>query len=872
MLFDRLRYDLRTLFQRSKLDDDLRDELAYHLEQEKKRFIAEGLDPDEAARLASIALGGVMRTREESRDVSGFSWLDSVSSDFRYGVRSLLGQRLFGGAVVTTLGLGIGVTATIFAIVNAVVFRDLPFPAPDRLVAVWETDMTSTQVGADRGIIAPANLVDWRNRSRTFAGFASYVAGPSELGVSADIEEVIEASGSADLMAVVGMTPLVGRGFRLSDGDVSAERVTVLGEPLWRRRFGGDPQLLGRSIRIDGIAHRVVGVIPAGHGYPREAELWTVNRPDPLQRSAHFLNVIGRLKPEVTIAAAQADLSTIAAQLERQYPVTNKALGVRVIGLQDDQNRAIDDPLLLLFGAVGCVLLIACANVGGLFLARSATRETELALRSSLGASRVRILQQLFTEAFLLAAAGTVLGLTLAAWAIRVAIAISPVALVPAAGTIGVDRGVFVLGLLLSILMAAAFTAVAAGARAGSLADGLRAGGRQTLQRPAAARGRRVLVVAEVALTMLLLCGAGLMLRTLTELQQVDLGFAPQNLSTTSVQLPGIRYPAATGHADQVIARMITNLRADEKVQAAAAVFMLPFGGDNRIYSFRKTEAPDKAEHANFRVATAGYFSTMQVPLLRGRDFGPADTVGAPLVVIINATMAHRFWPGENVLGHRISVRGGPPSEIIGVAGDVKYFSHDSPAEPEMYAAHTQLRVNGMTLVIRATGDLQELAATFANAIHGVDPALPLRPVKPMSDLLGASLAVRRFARLLLGGFAALGLVLSCVGLYGLVAYSVSQRTNELGIRIALGARPTDIIRLLGVEGVAIAVAGTLIGLGGALMLGRVLSRLLFGVHPSDLSVLLVAAAVLACVALAASLIPALRATRLSPSSALRHV
>jgi len=800
------------------------------------------------------------------------SALGLLMSDVRYATRTLIKRPAFAIAVVATLSAGLGVTATVFSVVNAVVIRRLPFDRPDQLVAVWERDERSTQVGADRSDIAPANIADWRRMSHTFASLAEYAVGTSTLTEGGEPEGVSSAAVSASFMSLLRVRPLAGRVFLPADAEPTAERVVVLSERLWRRRFGADPGVVNRLVRIDDSNHRIIGILPQDREFPRVAELWTALRSTPAQsatRSAHYLRAIGRLRADTRLDEAQAELSAIARQLQWQYPQTNTGAGIHLVPLQDEANGSVREALLVLLGAVGFLLLIACASVGGLFLARSAARESEMALRAALGASRGRILQQLFVESLLLSLMAAALGLVLAAWGTRLVMAASPVALMPASGTVSVDRGVVLFAAALSVATAIAFAIVSSLGATGRLSDRLTGGGRQSLVRPAQARGRRLLVGAEIALTMMLLAGAGLLLRTLAQLHRVDLGFVPGGVATTAVRLPAARYPIGS-HADRVFARIIGELESIPGVRSAAAVFMLPFGRDNRIYSFRKADQPDKTERANFRVATPGYFATMGVPFTRGRDFGPADTAEGPLVVIVNQTMARHFWPNESAIGRRIFIRGHTvAAEVIGVVDDVKYFGHDSPPEPEMYVPHAQFPANAMTLVFRTSSTTEPLDRVVAERVHAIDRELPVGRVTTMTQLVEDSLAVRRFTRLLLTGFAGLGLLLSCLGLYALVSYSVARRTTEIGIRMALGARPSDVLRLVAAEGLSVAGAGVLMGGAAALGLGRALSSFVFGVKPSDPGVLVAAAFALGLAAVVATVLPAMRALGITPARAL---
>ena len=812
---------------------------------------------------------------DEAPDVRRFTFIESLGGDIRYAARSLRKRPLFSAAVIATLALGLGATTTVFATVNAILLRSLPYRAPQELVAVWERDEHSTQVGADRSEIAPANLVDWQQRSHSFAGVVAYSVRDVALTGNGEPEEVSAASVTWSLFSVLGVRPLIGHTFSARDSVPESDPVVILSESLWRRRFGADTGIIGRSMQIAGTNRVVLGIIATGSVFPRGVEVWTPRTPTASQlavRSAHFLQAIARLRPGVRVADAQAELTTIARQLQQQYPATNADVGINLVPLQEEEVGSLRGALLLLFGAVGFVMLVASANVGGLFMARSAARASETALRVMLGASRRRIVQQLLAESLMLSLAGAALGLLLAAWGTRLVMVASPVTLVPASGAVSLDGRVILFALGLSIIASVGFgVGPALAASATQLHNVLKQGTRQLTAGSAQARGRRLLVAGELALTMILLAGAGLMLRSLAQLERVDLGFVPSRLLTTEIHLPGNRYPGGTDRSDAFYTQLVQTLHRAPGVQSASAVFMLPFNHDNRIYSFRHVGRPSDGLRANFRVAMPGYFATIHVPIVRGRDLAATDTGEVAPVVVINEAMARRFWPGENAIGSRIVIRNQTiASEIVGIVRDMKYFGHDAPPEPEMYVPHAQFPVNNMTVVVRTRGDPAAMAGLVAQSVHAIDREVPVGRASTMTQLVDEALAIRRFTRLLLIGFAIVGLALSCIGLYGLIAYSVTQRTNEIGIRMALGARTADVLTLIAGEGARLAVVGVIVGTAGAFLLGRVLAKLVFGVSTTDPLVLITSAVVLSAAALLASAIPASRAARVNPVIALR--
>jgi predicted permease len=871
----RLMYDVRMLVTRRQREELLNDEIAFHIEQQAAQNERLGMTRAEALRVARATFGAIPATKEDFRDVSGFSFLESVANDARFGARRLLARPVFSATVVATLALGIAASTTVFTVLNAVLLRPLPYDRPAELVTVWEHSRRSAQPGANHEDIAPANLFDWQRLNRSFVGFAWYNRSVATLGGGNEPEQVVTSGASASLFPLLGIRPVLGRFIREDETMPGAERVVVIDESLWRRRFAADPKILGRTVTLDAVGYRVIGVAPAGGGFPREAALWTpliLSASSWATRNAHYLDVIARLRPDASMSAAQIEMNAIAAQLERQYPTTNADLGVNLISLTDELVGSVRPSLWLVFGAVAFVLIIACANVAGLFLARAAANEGELALRRALGASRRRLVQQVLTESFLLSAVAGVLGILIAIWSTQSLARFSPVAIVPASGSLGLDLHVAAFALALALATTVVFgLAQATGVGESALQAHLKRGGQQALIGSVQQRGRRVLVAAELGFTMVLLAGAGLMVRGLAATARVDLGFRPTHLFTAEIRLPGARYSAGSGLSARFYARLVADAKQIPGVEAASAVFMLPFGRDNRVYSFRAASEPGTPQRANFRVAAPGYFGTMGSPMLSGRDISWTDSADGRRVVVINKTMAERFWPGRSALGQVIRIRNDTtPVEIVGVVADMKYFGHEAQPEPEMYVPHAQVQVNAMTVVVRTRDDPSRVAASFAATVRALDSEIALGRVSTMSDLIDASLAVRRFTRGMLSGFAAAALLLSGIGIYGLVAYSVTQRRREIGIRVAVGARPRDVLTLVTASELRISAIGIVVGAVVALMLSRALAASVPGLVMPDPIVLLTAGAVLAVAALVASAIPAIRAAHEDPVAALR--
>jgi putative ABC transport system permease protein len=874
MWLSRIVYDVRAFVTRRSMDQQLESDIEYHLEREEQLHIARGVDPVEARRRAAATFGGARQTREAALDVSAVAALESVWRDVRYAVRSLRKRPVFTTAVVATLALGIGATTTVFTLLNAVLLRPLPFEDPGQLVAIWEHDKTRAQRDSDHEEVAPANLADWLRASRTIAAVSTY--GIQRLSVTSgdETEEVSASAVSWSHFALLGVHPLLGRAFAPRDSEPGNDPIVILNETLWRRRFGGDSTIIGRSVLIGGASKTVVGVVPSASAFPRGVELWTPRTPTAAQltvRSSHYLRVIARLQPGASVEDAQLELGRVAERLTREYPESNAGRGVNVVGLQDDEAGSVRRPLLMLFVAVAFVMLVACANIGGLFMARSVVRAGELALRVTLGAGRRRIMQQLLAECLLVSAVGAAIGITLAVWGTHLLIAASPADL-STNGPISLDTRAIVFAIalaLVAILLFGVTPAIASSRR--NLYDVLKAVGRQSSS-VQQSRGRRLLVAGELALTTMLLVGAGLMVRSLVRLQDVDLGFRSSHLLTAQVHLPGARYPGGTKRSEDFYTGLLRTLHQNPGIESASAVFMLPFANDNRVYSVRRVGQPTTDQSwANFRVAMPGYFTTIHVPLLSGRDFAASDTAGAPQVVLVNQTMAKQFWPGQNAIGKRVIIRSATvATEVIGVVGDMKYFAHDAPPSPEMFVPHAQVPVNDMTVVMRTRGDPAAVMGLIARAVRAMDAQVPLGRVSTMTQLVDDALAVRRFTRMLLTAFAVVGLLLSGIGLYGLIAYSVAQRTHEIGVRIALGATASDVLALVAGGGVRLVLTGIVIGAAGSLMLGRALGTLVFGVSIADPIVLAVSATVLLVAAIGAMLVPALNAARVNPVISLR--
>jgi putative ABC transport system permease protein len=774
-----------------------------------------------------------------------------------------------------SLALGIGANTAIFSVVNAVLLSPLPYQNADRLVMLWEND---TQEGNDRNPVAPANFVDWRKQNEVCEQLA-YFTQPQGLNLtgSGEPERILGIGVSANLFPLLGIQPMLGRHFLPIDGKTNSGLEVILSHGLWQRRFGTDPAVIGKPMVLDGISFTIVAVMPPQLQLPEEAELWwqTLNGELATVRGQHFLRVIGRLKPGMTRQQAQANFTTIARQLEQQYPETNKGYGVNLLSLKDQLVGRIERALLILLGAVGFVLLIACANVANLLLVRAAARQKEVAIRAALGANRLRLMRHLLTESLLLALAGGALGLLLAVWGVDLIVALGA-ANIPRAENISLDLRVLSFALLLTLLAGISFgLAPAWHASQIDVHTVLKEGDRSGNGSLGRQRMRGLLVISEIALSLVLLVGAGLLLKSFWRLQAVELGFDPGKVLTMQFSLPGIRY----GEREQMAAfyRQLTErVAALPGVRAVGAISRLPLAGDRSTSGLTIEGRPARAGEqleVHYRVITPGYFRAVGIPLRAGRELTERDTESAPAVAIVNESMAGRYWPGGDATGKRIKLgpnRNGPWVSIVGVVGDARNFGLAVAPQPEVYISYLQGAQERMRLVVRTAAEPLSLVPALREAVRALDPELPFSQVTTMEQLLAKSVAERRLNLRLLSIFAVVAVALAAVGIYGVMSYTVAQRTREIGIRLALGALPADVLTLVIRQGMILAVMGVVIGLAGAFALTRLMSNLLFGVSATDPATFALIAVLLAGVALLACYLPARRATRVDPLVALR--
>lgn len=799
--------------------------------------------------------------------------MTTLWQDLRYGIRMLVKNPGFTLVATLTLALGIGANSAIFSVVDAVLLRPLKFKAPEQLVRIWET---LPQGGT--GTASPPNLKDWREQNDVLAGIAAFSTPNFNLQSQDSPERVPGAAVTPEFFDVMGAPPQIGRGFRAGEDQLGNHRVVVLSHELWRRNFGADPQIVGRSIPVNGESFTVVGVMAPGFRYPsRLTELWTPLALTPARmasRGSHFLNVIARLKPGVTLEQAQQQMSLIARRIEQQYPDNQTGRGILVGLLQEVTVRNVRPALLTLLCAVGFVLLIACVNVANLLLARATGRRREIGIRLALGAGRWRLARQFLTESLLLAALGGALGLLLAKWGVSLLVAMAE-QILPRASEVGLDARVVGFTMLLSLLTGVVFgLAPALQSSKVDVQTTLKEGGSAGESRQSHWL-RSLLVVAEVAAAFVLLIGAGLMVKSFLNLQRVDAGLRPENALTMGLTLPDSKYPTPQSRAP-FFQRLLERVSTLPGVESAGVINLLPMQnwGWNSEFQIegRQPFPPGKAPVVENRTVTPDYFRAMGIPLVAGRFLTEQDSEKSERVTLVNQTFAQRYFPNEDPIGKRISAGVGGWMTIVGIVGDVKQAGLTDSVRAEHYAPHGQVQIsNTMSLVVRTSSDPTALAAAIRRETQAIDPAQPVFNIKTMETVIAESVSDRRLNTVLLGVFSGLALLLAVIGIYSVMSYTVTQRARELGIRIALGAQARDVLKLVVGQGVALAAVGMAIGLIAAFALTRLMATLLFGVGATDPLTFAVVSTLLLVVALLACLIPARRATKVDPMEALRY-
>jgi putative ABC transport system permease protein len=808
---------------------------------------------------------------------------DEMFQDLRYGLRLLRSNPLFTLVAVLTLALGIGANTMIFSVVNAVLLRPLPYRDAEQLVTIWHRNVSQRGAQAGNFELTPANFLDLQKQHQSFTEMAAFVSHDFNLTGAGEPERVTGWQSSASLFDVLGVTPALGRSFTASDDRDGAEPVVVISHGFWQRRFGGQADVVGQTLRLDERNVTVIGVLPPGFAFPTTgSDLWmtlSMNAQQANARSAFFLSAVARLKPNVTMAQASSEVDAIALQLEQAFPASNTGMRFALESLRERQGGNARMTLYLLLGAVGCVLLIACVNVANLLLARAAVRERELAVRAALGAGRLRLLRQMLTESALLSVLGGGLGLLLAVWGVTALRMMDTGGLVPLDQVI-LDGRVLAFTSVVSLLTGLLFGLAPAWQSARlNLNQSLKEGGRAAAG-TAGHRLRSAFVIAEVALSFVLLVGAGLLIRSFVHLLNVDPGFNPARLLTLHVELSQAKaqdLAQAVNFYQQVLERV----QALPGVEAASVVNALPIARSGMRSALVLEDKPDpppgQPQLGNNRVVSPAYFNTLSIPLLAGRAITAEDNAQSPPVAVINQTFARRYWGDESPLGKRFKFGNrnaeAPWRTVVGVVGDVRQEGLSNAPLPEFYTPYTQ--AHGRTfrprvLAVRTTGEPLALASAIKSAVWTLDRDQTIYDVKTMDAIVAQWLAPRRFNLVLLGAFAALALVLAGVGIYGVISYAVTQRTKEIGVRLALGASRRDIVQLVVRQGMALTAAGITLGLFGSLLLTRFIAGFLFEVRAYDPLTLVCITLLLAAVACLACWIPALRATRVDPLTALR--
>ena len=804
--------------------------------------------------------------------------------DIRYGIRSLIARPAFTFIAVVTLALGIGASTAIFSVVHAVLLRSLPYGNADRLVMVWENNQRRDP--KQQNVINLGNFFDWKEQNHVFEDMAAFIDRNAKLTSDGEPEEIPTQIATANYFSVLGVNPIMGRTFTPDDGKPNQPAVVVLSYGLWQRRFGGDQHIVNRHLTLNNQDVTVIGVLPSDFTLHisrnsmtnKPAEMW---RPwhitnDILQRHGRFASAVGKLKPGVSLEQAQAEMNTIATRLSQQYPEFDTNWGVLLVPLRTQFSGEIRKALLILFGAVGFVLLIACTNVANLLLARGVSRQREIGIRAALGAGRSRIVRQLLTESAILAALGGGLGLLIAWQGTALLVALSPPELLgPAAVNINAAVLFFTLGA--SLLTGIIFGLVPAfEATRVDLNDSLKEGGKNIGGGARSHRLRGAFVAAEIALALVLLIGAGLLIKSFSLLQSVDPGFDPRGVLAMTVSVAPWKYDTDRKTID-FFKQAVSQLQALPNVEAVGAISFLPFNGPHsgtRMDVEGKPKAlPGQELTTGVCVTDANYFTAMKIPLRQGRLFTPAEATEERHVVIVNEAFVRRNLPGENPVGKRVTIymKDQVPSEIVGVVADSKHMALDGEPEPMAYWPHPELTYPSMTFVIRTRGPAENIAGGARNVIRTLDPQQPVGEITTMQRLLAKSIARSRFNTVLLAVFALVALILAAVGTYGVMSYAVTQRTHEIGIRLALGAGVRDVLQLVLRRGMTLATIGVAVGLGASFVLTRLLASLLFEVKPTDAMTFVTVPLGLLAVAALACLIPARRATKVDPLVALRY-
>jgi putative ABC transport system permease protein len=883
-LLSSLRSVVSAMLNRPRVEKDTDEELRAHVQNRADDLQRSGLTREEAERRARIEFGGHEKFKEECREARGTNFFESLLQDLRFGLRSLARSSGLTSTVILVLALGIGANTAIFSVVNTVLARPLPYPEPDRLVWFWES-----QPNLNQAPFSAADFLDFQSQNQSFEQMAVMHRVSFNFTGQGPAERIPGMVASPNIFSLFGVQPILGRSFTLSEGAFGAPRVAILTFGFWQGHFGGDHSITGRAIILNGQPVTIIGVLPANFVYGDDIQLWVnpVNivpevfsasadweRKLSTNRETHYLNIVGRLKPGVSLQQAQADITNIMEHIHQQYPVTI-GHSVELIPLRELFAGPVRPTLIIMLGVVGLVLLIACANVANLLLARAVARSREIAIRTTLGAGRLRIVRQLLTECMLLAVSGGALGFTLAWGLVRLLVAAGPREM-PRLQEITVDLRVLAFTAGVSLVTGLLFGLAPAFAATRQIVGGaLKEGGRSATSGVAHNRLRSLLVVGEVALSLILLVGAGLLVRSFVRLMEVKPGFNPEHMVTMWINFTGARY-SEKGQSIQLLDQLLPRVSTLPGVKGVAISNDLPLEGDDTTTTLTAAEGRSPFERGHqpligVHAVNPGYFRAMGIPLLRGRELSSSDVADSNSVVVINQKLAEVVWPGQDPLGKHFAIFGNKQSEVVGVVGNVLHNGLAEAPSAESYLAFSQNPWSYIGFAIRTEADPTSVYSGVRAIVLQLDAELPVHDMRPMEQVVAETMTTRRFTLWLVGAFAALALVLAFVGIYGVMSYSVTERVHEIGVRIALGAQRGDVLRLVVGHGMRLAAIGLGIGAAGAFLATRAMTSLLFGVRPSDPVTFLAIGTLLAVAAMAACYIPARRAMRVDPMVALRY-